>query len=74
LDRYHLLADVIDRMPKLGYIAAYVKQFVRDKLIEHKQHIEERGEDMPDVRNWRWPIPPQSSASSADDDRAEWPK
>ncbi len=55
LDRFHLVSDVIDRVPKLGYIAAYVKQYVRDKLIEHKEYIYRHGEDMPEVRNWKWP-------------------
>jgi xylulose-5-phosphate/fructose-6-phosphate phosphoketolase len=54
MDRFHLVGDVIDRVPKLGARAAYVKQAVRDKLIEHKQFIREHGEDMPDVRNWKW--------------------
>ena len=39
LDRFHLVADVIDRIPPLGYRAAYTKQFIRDKLIEHRQYI-----------------------------------
>ncbi|MDR4498344.1 MAG: phosphoketolase family protein [Candidatus Scalindua sp.] len=54
LDRFHLVADVIDRVPKLGYIAAYTKQFVRDKIIEHKQYISRYGQDMPEIREWEW--------------------
>ncbi|MFV1984451.1 MAG: phosphoketolase [Thiohalomonadales bacterium] len=55
LDRYHLVADVVERVPKLRQRAAYVKQKVRDKLIDHKLYINEYGEDMPEVRNWKWP-------------------
>ena len=54
LDRFHLVADVIDRVPALGPRAAYAKQAIRDKLIEHKQYIAEHGVDMPEIRNWKW--------------------
>jgi len=54
LDRYHLASDVIDRVPKLGYLAAYAKQAIRDKLIEHKEYIILHGEDMPEIREWTW--------------------
>jgi xylulose-5-phosphate/fructose-6-phosphate phosphoketolase len=55
LDRFHLVGDVIDRVPKLAPQAAYAKQRLRDKLIEHEQYIHAHGEDMPEVRDWRWP-------------------
>jgi len=52
-----LVRDVVDRIPKLGYMAAYVRQAVRDKLIDHKYYITEHGEDMPEIRNWTWKQP-----------------
>jgi xylulose-5-phosphate/fructose-6-phosphate phosphoketolase len=54
LDRFHLVSDVIDRVPRLGSRAAYVKQYIRDRLIEHKQYIQKHGEDMPEIRYWKW--------------------
>jgi xylulose-5-phosphate/fructose-6-phosphate phosphoketolase len=54
LDRFHLVADVIDRVSKLAPMAAHAKQVLRDKLIEHKRYIHERGEDLAEVRYWRW--------------------
>jgi xylulose-5-phosphate/fructose-6-phosphate phosphoketolase len=55
LDRFHLVADVIDRVPRLGAQAAYVKQALRDRLLEHDAFIRERGEDLPAIRDWNWP-------------------
>ena len=54
LDRFHLVGDVIDRVPGLGTRAAYVKQALRDKLIDHKAYICKYGQDMPEIRNWQW--------------------
>ncbi len=54
LDRFHLVADVIDRIPLHGSSADYTKQALRDKRFEHKQYIAKHGEDMPEIRNWRW--------------------
>ncbi|MEG4235238.1 phosphoketolase family protein [Microcoleus sp. Pol11C3] len=55
LDRFHLVADVLDRVPKLSSVAAYGKQAIRDKLIEHRQYITKYGDDMPEIRDWKWP-------------------
>ena len=54
LDRFHLAGDVIDRVPSLGARAAYAKQFIRDKLLDHKDYIQKHGEDMPEIRDWKW--------------------
>jgi len=55
LDRFHLVMDVIDRLPQTGDKGIYLKQQLKDKLIEHKQYIAEHGIDLPEVRNWKWP-------------------
>jgi len=55
LDRFHLVSDVIDRVPAVGAAAAYARQAIRDRLVEHKRYIAEHGTDMPMVRDWKWP-------------------
>jgi len=61
LDRFHLSGDVIDRVPALGSRAAHAKQYLRDKLLDHKAYIEKHGEDMPEIRNWKWGVASGSS-------------
>ncbi len=54
LDRFHLSGDVIDRVPRLRNVAGHLKQHLRDKLVEHRHYVETYGEDLPEVRDWRW--------------------
>jgi xylulose-5-phosphate/fructose-6-phosphate phosphoketolase len=54
LDRFHLAGDVIDRVAALGAKVAYAKQEIRDRLLEHKEFIHRHGEDMPEIRDWKW--------------------
>ncbi|HEY0372372.1 MAG TPA: phosphoketolase family protein [Thermoanaerobaculia bacterium] len=56
LDRFHLVMDVIDRVPGLLPRYAHVKQGMRDLLVDHGEYIRERGDDMPPIRDWRWPL------------------
>jgi len=55
LDRYHLAAEAVNRVPRLQRIGAHFEQFLRDKLVEHTQYVHEHGDDMPEVKNWTWP-------------------
>jgi xylulose-5-phosphate/fructose-6-phosphate phosphoketolase len=55
LDRFHLVDDVIDRVPGLGGEAAYVKQEIADKLVDHKHYVATHGDDMPEIKEWTWP-------------------
>ena len=56
LDRFHLVQDVVDRVPNLGSKGAYLKQQMKDKLIEHKLFIDAHGQDMPEIQNWKWSV------------------
>ena len=55
MDRFHLAGDVVDRVPRLQRIGAHFMQFVRNKLVEHKQYICVHGDDLPEIRDWKWP-------------------
>ncbi|MFZ1538327.1 MAG: hypothetical protein WAT23_13200 [Chromatiaceae bacterium] len=62
LDRFHLVMDTIDRLPQTGDRGIYLKQQLKDKLIEHKPYIDKHHRDLPEIRNWKWqelprPIP-----------------
>ncbi|UAJ12896.1 phosphoketolase family protein [Glacieibacterium megasporae] len=63
LDRFHLVEDVIDRVPGLGSRGDYLRQEMRDKLIVHKNYVDTCGEDMPEIRDWKWGTPPEESAT-----------
>ena len=54
LDRFHLVMDVVDRVPGTGEAGLYLKQRLQQKLFEHRQYINRHGEDMPEIRNWKW--------------------
>ena len=55
IDRFDLAIDVIDRVPGIQVVAAHARQMLRDKLIDHKQYVQRVGDDMPEVKNWKWP-------------------
>jgi xylulose-5-phosphate/fructose-6-phosphate phosphoketolase len=55
LDRFHLAGDVVDRVPRLQRVGGHFKQFLRNKLVQHKQYIYEHGDDLPEIRDWKWP-------------------
>ena len=57
VDRYHLAMDVIDRVPRFKDQAVYIKQALRNKLVDHKHYISKYGEDMPEIQNWKWSHP-----------------
>jgi xylulose-5-phosphate/fructose-6-phosphate phosphoketolase len=65
LDRFHLVIDTINRLPQVGDKGTYLKQQLKDKLIEHKQYIEKYGQDMPEIREWKWGQPVAAKPAGA---------
>jgi xylulose-5-phosphate/fructose-6-phosphate phosphoketolase len=55
IDRFHLAGDVVDRVPRLHNVAGHVKQMLRNKLIDHKLYVSQYGDDMPEIKDWKWP-------------------
>jgi len=55
LDRFHLAGDVVDRVERLRPVSGHFKQMLRNKLVDHKQYICEHGDDLPEIRDWKWP-------------------
>jgi xylulose-5-phosphate/fructose-6-phosphate phosphoketolase len=70
MDRFHLVMDVIDRVPGLQYIGAHVKQMLRDKLVEHVHYISQYGDDMPEIRDWKWPYSGATSSEKPDETKS----
>jgi xylulose-5-phosphate/fructose-6-phosphate phosphoketolase len=58
-----LVQDVVNRLPHLGTKGDYLKQLMQDKLIEHQQYIDQHGQDLPEIRNWKWSRPKESVPS-----------
>ena len=54
LDRFHLAMDAVDRLPQTGAAGVYLKQQLKEKLLEHRQYIEKYGQDLPEIRDWKW--------------------
>jgi xylulose-5-phosphate/fructose-6-phosphate phosphoketolase len=65
MDRFHLVMDTIDRLPQTGEKGIYLKQQLRDKLVEHRQYIDKFGQDLPEIRNWKWSRGPEAPNDKA---------
>jgi hypothetical protein len=76
IDRFHLVIDVVDRVPDFGSKGDYLKQQMKDKLIEHKHYVDRHGQDLPEIRDWKWGATAagKSSAQIAADDHQTVPE
>jgi xylulose-5-phosphate/fructose-6-phosphate phosphoketolase len=63
LDRFHLVQDVIDRLSQVDIQGNYLKQQRQDKFIEHKEYVDRHGQDLPEIRNWKWTVPGATSST-----------
>ena len=54
LDRFHLAGSVVDKVPRLAKIGGHFKQMLRDSLVEHHHYVREHGDDMPEIKDWKW--------------------
>ena len=54
IDRFHLVIDAVQNLPQLGNRGSFLLQLMRDKLVEHQQYIAEYGQDLPEIRDWKW--------------------
>ena len=60
IDRFHLVKDAIKHLSQLGNRGAYLVQKMQDKLVEHRQYIRDNGVDLPEVREWKWDLTPET--------------
>ena len=73
IDRFDLAIDVLDRVPRLRSRSAYAREALKNRLIEHRQHIRTYGEDMPEIRDWQWTPAPVTDATDATDQSSHGP-
>ena len=55
LSRYHLAQLVLERVPRLENLSGHLRAYIKDRFVDHERYIRERGEDLPEIRDWRWP-------------------
>ncbi|MFS8067670.1 MAG: hypothetical protein ACMG6S_15000, partial [Byssovorax sp.] len=66
-DRFHLAMDAVDRLPQTGEAGLCLKRKLKDKLFEHKLYINANGQDLPEIRGWKWGTSPLQRPASTDE-------